>query len=403
LPQAGSAGLWRQDIDALVSGLSATGTTLDFSRGIASRGQKDFARLYPAATFQPAVASLKDNAGSLPDAEIVLRLMQLMASANVAHNVIQTPKNLGFERHLPVSFGWFADGMAVIAANQPHATAVGLRVGKIGSQTPQQLLQSVAPFLSHENNVWLQAIGPGFLELQPVLNHLGLIDADGSVSVTLGSADGHERVMKLDFTASKEARVGLWAALKIPRPLFWPQPGKKYWSHYFENSQTVYVQYNECANDAAESFATFTRGVTQEIDARLVERVLIDLRWNTGGDSRVIAPLKKALASRPKTRRTHLCRDWAKHFLLGSSECNRTQAGNRRGSGWRAHGRQPQRIRRDKNHYSAELEAGRPVYVTVLRLSRQRKDHFAGARPSGAANLAGRHRLTRPGSCRHFG
>ena len=46
----------------------------------------------------------------------MLRLMQLMASANVAHNVIQTPKNLGFELHLPVSFGWFADSMAVIAA-----------------------------------------------------------------------------------------------------------------------------------------------------------------------------------------------------------------------------------------------------------------------------------------------
>jgi len=95
----------------------------------------------------------------------MLRLMQLMASANVAHNVIQTPKNLGFELHLPVSFGWFADGMAVIAANQPYARVVGLRVRSIGSQTPEQLLEVSAPFLSHENQAWLQAIGPGFLEL----------------------------------------------------------------------------------------------------------------------------------------------------------------------------------------------------------------------------------------------
>ena len=298
--QVNSADQWRQDIDTLVSGLSAAGTTVDCSRGIASRGQKDFAKLYPPATFQPAVAAVKDSVAGLSDSEIVLRLMQLMASAHVAHNIVQIPKGMGFERRLPISFGWFADGLTVIGATQTYTETIGLRVQNIGSLMPPQLLEAASPFLSHENHAWLYAIGPGFLELQPVLDHLRVLNPDGSVTVTLESAGHEPLVVKLSFAASQEARVNLWTALNITPPLFWPQPGKKYLSHYLQDSQTVYIQYNQCANDGSESFGAFTRSVMHEIDTHPVERVLIDLRWNGGGDSRVIAPLKKALASRPK-------------------------------------------------------------------------------------------------------
>jgi hypothetical protein len=296
--QVASAGRWREDIDFLVSALSASGTSVDFSRGIASRGQKDFARLYPPARFRPAVTELKDNVSALSDAEIVLRLMELIAGAHVAHNTVQTPRNFGFERHLPISFGWFSDGMAVIGATPLYSEAVGLEVKSIGSETPAQLIKAVGQFLSHENPARLFVIAPEFLELQPVLSHLGVIDPDGSVRLTLGSAVRKSIVLKLSFTTSNEARTGLWKALNIPRPLFWMQPGKKYLSRYLDDSRTVYIQYNECAEESGESFSSFTRDVMREIDTHTVERVLIDLRWNGGGDSRVISPLKKALASR---------------------------------------------------------------------------------------------------------
>jgi C-terminal processing protease CtpA/Prc len=38
----------------------------------------------------------------------------------------------------------------------------------------------------------------------------------------------------------------------------------------------------------------------EDIDKHPIKRVVVDLRWNGGGDSRVISPLKKALAARPK-------------------------------------------------------------------------------------------------------
>src|SRR5689334_22120299 len=64
-----------------------------------------------------------------------------------------------------------------------------------------------------------------------------------------------------------------------------------------------------CAASASEnsaktsghvSFADFTRSVVAGLDG--VERLVIDLRLNGGGDSRVIAPLLAAIQARPALR-----------------------------------------------------------------------------------------------------
>ena len=57
------------------------------------------------------------------------------------------------------------------------------------------------------------------------------------------------------------------------------------------DAKTLYVQYNRCANDPAKPFADFARELFAFADAHPVDRVVVDLRYNGGGNSRVIAPL----------------------------------------------------------------------------------------------------------------
>jgi hypothetical protein len=57
---------WREDLQALAKGLS--------------RSQVDFAVVYP--TFDPEIRSLTTELPTLPDAEVFLRVMRLMARTN---------------------------------------------------------------------------------------------------------------------------------------------------------------------------------------------------------------------------------------------------------------------------------------------------------------------------------
>src|SRR5690606_997992 len=60
-----------------------------------------------------------------------------------------------------------------------------------------------------------------------------------------------------------------------------------------------YFQYNVCADDPDRPFAQFTQELFAEVDTQPVERMVVDLRFNGGGDSRVLQPFLKALANRP--------------------------------------------------------------------------------------------------------
>lgn len=298
---------WREDLQALVMGLAAPGMTLDARRGLITRGQKDFSKLYPAATFHPAIATLESDLPRLTDAEIVLRFRQLVASGHVAHNGIDGPAGPAFRR-LSVVFHWYADGLAVDAATADYATARRGRVVTIGGRTPERLLAELAPFLAYENEAWLRQRAADALREEETLRQLGLVDEAGQVALTVEKpnqgtfpvkvafADPAQPLAMIPFTAP-----GFAAAIGVPTPLFLSRPHDVYyWAEYLPESNAVYLQYVQCAEDPQQPFESFTKEVLALVDAHPGCRVVIDLRRNGGGDSRVIGPLRRGLESRRK-------------------------------------------------------------------------------------------------------
>ena len=291
---------WQQDIQVFVDTLSAPGQTKDLKRGIISRGQKDFSKLYPPVTFDAAIASLKADIPKISDDEISLRLMELVASAHVAHNGVTSPGK-DFDPHLPLRFYWYTDGLAVDAASQEYADALGARVVKIGDDTPEQLLAKFAPYINYENDSWLRFRVTQYLREEAVLRHFELIGPDGRVAITLEKPGQLPFTVSVGLADSMPTLIGLARGLHLPTPLYWSHPKQYYWYQYMEDSQTLYIQYTQCENDPKLSFKDFTEQVLAEADAHPVKRVVIDLRFNGGGKSWVIDPLMSGLASRAKS------------------------------------------------------------------------------------------------------
>jgi hypothetical protein len=96
-------------------------------------------------------------------------------------------------------------------------------------------------------------------------------------------------------------KIGIAEGLRIPAALYSSHTNIWYWSEYLPDSQTLFVQYNRCANDSSHHFSDAARQALAEADSHRVKRVVIDLRWNGGGDSSVINPLMSGLTSRLKS------------------------------------------------------------------------------------------------------
>jgi len=216
---------WRQDLQFFAAGLGASGHSVDFHSGISTRGQIDFAKLYPKGRFDAAIEALEADIPRVSDAEMVLGLMRLVASANVAHNSVVMPLSMGFFARLPLTFHWFPDGLAVIGASPEYSAALGTRVLRIGSMTPEQLLPAIAPYIAHENEVWLREQAVGFLRPQAVLQHFGLLDQDGRVALSLEKPGEPPFTLSVTPGDPRVTRIPMAEGLHTPVPLFRSQPG----------------------------------------------------------------------------------------------------------------------------------------------------------------------------------
>src|SRR5579862_5743623 len=103
---------WRQD--------------LDFLRMNLPEKHKDFYKLVPKETFESEIAQIKNSVRQLSDAEIVIRLLRLIASAGVTHTRVMLPTSgpLAFHRY-PLWLRWYSDGCYVIAAASEYRKALG--------------------------------------------------------------------------------------------------------------------------------------------------------------------------------------------------------------------------------------------------------------------------------------
>ena len=111
--------------------------------------QKDFSKLYPQARFDAALKELTAKIAASTDADIVLGLMRLVASAHVGHTYARMPTDGPLAFHsLPIGVQWFSDGLAETAATAPHSEAIGLRLTAIGRMSPEQLQAAVAPIIA---------------------------------------------------------------------------------------------------------------------------------------------------------------------------------------------------------------------------------------------------------------
>jgi hypothetical protein len=156
------------------------------------------------------------------------------------------------------------------------------------------LLKALEPYLSYETEGWKKVQAGTLFPSQILLQALGLVK-DGKVELTL---EGPTGVFTLPFE---------FAPLDTKLiPLHVPFARKKpeepyYWSEFLADSKTLYIQYNQCADDPRLPFKEFVAKTLTQAGESGAQRVVVDLRFNTGGNSRIINPLVDGLNARRKT------------------------------------------------------------------------------------------------------
>jgi hypothetical protein len=159
---------------------------------------------------------------------------------------------------------------------------------------------AVAPYVSFENQPWLHEMSPTYMRLVDVLHQLKVEGPEGHLTMTFAKPDGQTFTLSVATGVGPETLVSAEDALHIPPRLALGRDlSPYYWYRYLPQSQTLYIQYNKCRDDPQLPFKAFTNERFAAVDAVPIQRTIMDLRFNTGGDNSIVRPLERALRDRP--------------------------------------------------------------------------------------------------------
>jgi tetratricopeptide (TPR) repeat protein len=263
--------------------------------------------------LEAEVAKLRGSISSLSDLQATLEVMKLVAKMGVGHTEALPPHTLEFAETLPMKFFLFKEGLFVIAADPKYQDLLGAQVLSFGSASVDQAMAAVEPVVYRDNDMWLKTMGPNLLRYTALLKALSLISDPLQVPLTIRDLQGQTRKVTISADPSQpdiwnsypypSTWVGFSAAGAGPAPLYLKNMEAFYWFQYLPESRTVYFQYNRVLPDSEEPFDAFVARLLTFIEQHDVDKLVIDLRWNNGGNTYLLPPLINALVGAPKIKR----------------------------------------------------------------------------------------------------
>jgi hypothetical protein len=158
-----------------------------------------------------------------------------------------------------------------------------------------------------ENESCFLARLPDYLLVPEFLGAEKVIPGVQQVRFVLESAE--RGTFELEVKASPP---GEQVTLTVPRAerehaLRLDKQSVNYWYEFVPGSKTLYVAYNRCREQDSPSFKEFSRDLLAFLDGHEVERLVLDLRRNGGGNEGLLRPLIAEIRKRKSVnRRGHL-------------------------------------------------------------------------------------------------
>jgi hypothetical protein len=272
------------------------------------------------ADYAKAVSALDRAIPTLTPRQIAVRIAAIISLLNDGHSRMVLDNPL-FPRAqaFPVRIDRFADGIRVVAVTPASRALLGARVIRFGALDATAAWDSLAAIASGDNVFSRWAAVPRAATIPVLLDALGISPAESLALVAVSDKGDTVRMTiapatasddHLLFSASWNGPAGATASIAhtgADAPLSERHRRDMYW--YVVQGRRLYAQVNAVGNAqdsvhldgrvAKVSFAEFTDSVLARLDSGGIERMVLDLRYNDGGNNGLVKAMVAGLAARP--------------------------------------------------------------------------------------------------------
>ena len=270
-----------------------------------------------ARQFDSAVAAIDSKIGKLSDVQMNVEMAKLVAFIQVGHTAVRMrsgdPNQLTPWVHpIPVSFYFFSDGIYIKSISDQFKDAVGGKVTRIGKVDIESALQKIRPAIAFENEQGFKSMLQYYLNLPEYLQATGIVEDANSVSVTYQKSGAEHTIVlspgtmnlnRHDFAGIKPPAgwTDAYDKINTPQSVLWlKDPLRFRYFEYLPASKTVYVRHSAVLDEPTETIAEFFEKVFKFVDNNDVDKFVLDIRLNGGGNNYLNKPVITGLIQSKK-------------------------------------------------------------------------------------------------------
>lgn len=252
------------------------------------------------AAYLAELDHIRSRAAAMTDLEFGLAVLRLVALIDGHSRVATDVAPLDLHR-FQVRLYDFDDGLYVVDAHDP--AAVGARLVSVGGVPVEEALARIEPYVSRDNQMTVRLVAPVFLTYVELLEELGILD-DDTPAYTVETPSGSLLALEPPALTADGGRLdgpafGLagTVAAEGAVPLYLSNAERAFWWTFLDDSATVYVQMNRITGSSTSGggdrlgLSAMTSEIADLLERMPVDRVVLDLRHNPGGDNTTYGPV----------------------------------------------------------------------------------------------------------------
>ncbi len=237
---------------------------------------------------------LEERISSISSGAFFYELKELLALLHDGHTSVMIGDITEIITPLPfgiISFdeGWF---LGVVEADQKDY--VGSQVLTINDTPIDEVFEKSKSIISHETEGFAKTQFSNTINFTEALEHLQVIEPNEEVTLTVKLSDNSLKTIPMQPFSMGELDSLQLESIQ-PKSIAETQYLQSFYSSRDLNEETLFIQYNSCQEDPNFPMSEFANFIEEAIANNTFSAIIIDLRYNIGGNSEVIRPLERVL------------------------------------------------------------------------------------------------------------
>jgi len=272
-------------------------------------------RFHSGVEWQKRFAAVDAAADTMSPAQVFVEVARFMGMLRDAHSWASIDNGAQLmSKAIPLRFWKFDDGVYVRAARADLRSLVGARVTAIDGIAIDEVLGRMVDVQPGTNAALGLNVAQIYLTFPEYLHALGIAREPDALRLTLFSARGETTTVAVAAAQYRDYSEAYSSAQRLQTPEGWVEPeparaapwlaqrGRPFWYYADLPHHAVVLQINEGVLDPAhpydfekDEYTPFLAGMFAFIESHDIDRLVIDLRHNSGGDTRMYDPLVRGV------------------------------------------------------------------------------------------------------------